>query len=409
MENIVHDKYLAIEQLARVIQELSLARDLNTVMHIVRKAARQLIGSDGATFVLRENNMCFYAEEDAIGPLWKGRRFPIETCISGWCMLNQKVAAIEDIYSDPRIPHEAYRPTFVKSLAMIPIRNVNPIGAIGNYWGHKHVASDTELTILRSLADITAVTLENIKVYAQLEQRVKDRTAELEELNQELESFSYTVSHDLKAPLRAISCYQKILLEEHADELSLEGVRIAGRVQQNAEDMTKMIDDLLNFFRTGKRELVRTEIKMNLMVESICRNYDGQNGSNVRIVIKQLPDAIADGNSLRQVWQNLISNAVKYSSKKQNPEIEIGCTQEHGTTIYYVKDNGAGFNTDYTHKLFGVFQRLHSSREFEGSGIGLATVHKIISRHGGKVWAEAIEGEGATFYFMLDAKEVKPG
>ncbi len=166
-----------------VAQRLSMARDLGTVQSIVRKAARELNGADGATFVLRDGDECYYADEDAIGPLWKGLRFPLNTCISGWAMLNRQPAIVEDIYTDDRIPIDAYRQTFVKSLVMVPIRRLDPIGAIGNYWAQKHAATQEEVSAIQALADITAVALENVQVYSELEQRVKDRTSLLAEAN----------------------------------------------------------------------------------------------------------------------------------------------------------------------------------------------------------------------------------
>ena len=169
----------AMEQLVEVVQRLSMARDLATVMDIVRKAARNLTGADGATFVLRDGNKCFYAEEDAISPLWKGRRFPMNICISGWVMLNRAPAVIEDIYADPRIPADAYRPTFVRSLAMVPIRTLDPLGAIGNYWAHTHNPTVEQVKLLQALADTTAVAMENVRIYGELEQRVRERTSEV--------------------------------------------------------------------------------------------------------------------------------------------------------------------------------------------------------------------------------------
>jgi serine phosphatase RsbU (regulator of sigma subunit) len=194
MDHVKNTEHL--QRLVDAVKALSLARDLDTVMSIVRRTARELTGADGATFVLRDRigdaEACFYADEDAISPLWKGSRFPIETCISGWAMLNSRPAVIEDIYKDPRIPHEAYKPTFVKSLAMVPIRTSDPIGAIGNYWADQHMPSEEEVSLLQSLADITAVTMENINVYNELEHRVKDRTAQLHEKNQEItDSIAY--------------------------------------------------------------------------------------------------------------------------------------------------------------------------------------------------------------------------
>lgn len=153
-----------IDLLVNAVQDLSLARDLETLMYIVRKAARRCTGADGVTFVLRDDNMCFYADEDAIGPLWKGQRFPIDKCISGWVMINRSPVIIRNIYSDSRIPHEAYHQTFVRSVAMVPIRTREPLGAIGSYWKEEHIPSEEELRLLQAIADITAVTFENIKL-----------------------------------------------------------------------------------------------------------------------------------------------------------------------------------------------------------------------------------------------------
>ena len=161
-----------LTRLLRAVQELSLATHLSEVQQIVRSAARDLAGCDGATFVLRDGDLCYYADEDAIEPLWKGLRFPMETCISGWAMLNCSHAAIPDIYVDPRIPHEAYRPTFVQSLVMTPVRTMDPVGAIGAYWADHHVATDEEISLLRALADATSLALEKVSIHRELEQEV---------------------------------------------------------------------------------------------------------------------------------------------------------------------------------------------------------------------------------------------
>jgi|SRR5579884_845159 len=169
----------AMEHLIEVVQRLSLARSLDQVMEIVRHAARLLTGADGATFVLRDGENCFYADEEAIAPLWKGLRFPMRTCISGWVMSNRQPVVIRDIYDDPRIPIDAYRPTFVRSLAMVPIRTLDPVGAIGNYWAREYLPTAEQVQILQALADTTAVAIENVQLYENLETRVRERTAEL--------------------------------------------------------------------------------------------------------------------------------------------------------------------------------------------------------------------------------------
>lgn len=180
----------AMALLVKVVQELSLARSIEAITEIVRRAARELTGADGAAFVLRDGDKCYYAEENAISPLWKGKRFPMSACISGWVMLNKQYTVIEDIYTDPRIPIDAYKPTFVKSLAMVPIRTQEPIGAIGNYWAVKRQPTEEEVNLLQALADTTSVALENVQVYTELEKRVQERTRQLELANKELEAFS---------------------------------------------------------------------------------------------------------------------------------------------------------------------------------------------------------------------------
>ncbi len=173
-----------------VVQRLSLARDLGTVQEIVRHVARTLTAADGATFVLRDKGQCYYADEDAIEPLWKGMRFPMEACISGWSMLHRQAAVVPDIYSDSRIPTDAYRATFVKSLAVVPIRSLDPIGAIGTYWATPHAATRQEVRLLQALADSTAVAIENVRVYSELEERVRERTRELEAANEAIRNLS---------------------------------------------------------------------------------------------------------------------------------------------------------------------------------------------------------------------------
>jgi hypothetical protein len=391
-----------LDLFVNVVQKLSLARDITTVMRIVRTAARRLTNADGATFVLRERDMCFYADEDAISPLWKGSRFPIEQCVSGWAMLNKQAVFIKDIYDDDRVPADAYRPTFVKSLAMVPIRTIEPIGAIGNYWAHHHVPSEEEIKMLQSLADITAVTIENLSVYAELEQRVQDRTAELEAANKELEAFSYSVSHDLRAPLRFIDGYMQILIEEHGDKLGDSGMRTANKVMGSARQMNQLIDDLLAFFKMGKKELEKTVLSMKSMVdEIIAGEIIIEPGRHVEFRVQSLPDVKGDRVLLQQVWINLLSNAVKYSRKTEKAIIEIGFTKEESRIVFFVKDNGAGFDMKYVDKVFGVFQRLHSPKEYEGTGVGLSIVQRIIAKHQGAIWVEAAPNQGATFYFTL--------
>lgn len=397
----MNDAHLAL--LVNTVQQLSQARDIDTVTAIVRTAARKLTGADGATFVLKDKDQCYYADEDAIAPLWKGQRFPMSVCVSGWVMQHKKTIVIEDIYKDERVPIDAYKPTFVKSLLMVPIHTVSPIGAIGNYWATNHMPTDEEIHLLQSLADITSVSIENVYVYSELEERVKQRTRDLEEINKELEAFSYSVSHDLRGPLRSINGRLNFLVQDYAGKpLNTEAVADIQGIIRTTKEMDELIKSLLEFSKSGKKPLKLTTLPMKKMVEEICRELSEQETERTILFdIKDIPDAQGDETLIRQVWVNLLSNAFKYTSKKQQAHIDVGAhTTENGIT-YFVKDNGAGFDMKYYDKLFGIFERLHSAGEFKGNGVGLALVQRILERHGGSIWASSAINQGSQFNFTL--------
>jgi len=237
---------------------------------------------------------------------------------------------------------------------------------------------------------------------AELEKRVEERTAQLEAANRELEAFSYSVSHDLRAPLRAVDGYTRILMEDYASCLDEEGRRICSVISGSARDMGRLIDDLLSFSRVGRVPLREAPIDMAAMARSAFFEITSEEGrGRIDFRVGTLPTASGDPSLLRQAWLNLLSNAVKFSSKKDRPVIEVEAAEACSETVYTVRDNGAGFDMQAADKLFGVFQRLHSAREFEGTGIGLAIVQRILERHGGRVWAEAETGKGAAFHFSL--------
>jgi signal transduction histidine kinase len=235
-----------------------------------------------------------------------------------------------------------------------------------------------------------------------LERRVTERTAQLEASNRELEAFTYTVSHDLRAPLRAIDGFARIVLEEHAAQLDPEGARYLNQVSGNAEDMGKLIDGLLSFSRLSrqpiKAELVEAKAVAERAVDQIRADLAGR---QVEFDIHDLPPVRSDPFLLGQIYVNLISNAVKFTRPVAGAHVEVGCNTDADPPVYFVRDNGIGFDMRYADRLFGVFQRLHRSQEYEGTGAGLAIVQRIVHRHGGKIWAEAEPGKGAVFYFTL--------
>ena len=237
---------------------------------------------------------------------------------------------------------------------------------------------------------------------ARLEQRVRERTAQLETANKELEAFSYSVSHDLRTPLRAIDGFSRIVLEDHGAQLDAEARDSLERVRSGVQRMGLLIDELLELSRVGRTELHVTDVNVSQLAGEVIEQLRaGSPARQVRIMIAPGIRARGDERLLRMVLQNLLGNAWKYTRHVADPQIELGTTIQNGQTVYYVRDNGAGFDMTYADKLFLPFQRLHRPHEFEGSGVGLAIVARIVSRHGGRVWAQAAPGEGATFYFVL--------
>lgn len=231
---------------------------------------------------------------------------------------------------------------------------------------------------------------------------------ELKKAQEELGAFSYSVSHDLRAPIRAINGYTQILIEDYSDAIDDEGKKVLQAVLNNSKKMGLLIDDLLEFSKLGRKQVTKTEINMNNLVNSVLADVVNEDESkNPIFEMTNLAPASGDQSLIKQVWINLISNAIKYSKYKPETRIKISSTSKKGNIIYCVQDWGAGFDMEYYDKLFGVFQRLHSQEEFDGTGIGLAIVQKIINRHHGEVWAESKLGVGSSFYFSLSDVGIK--
>jgi light-regulated signal transduction histidine kinase (bacteriophytochrome) len=237
---------------------------------------------------------------------------------------------------------------------------------------------------------------------ASIERRIRERTAQLEAANQELEAFSYSVSHDLRAPLRAIDGYSRILLDEYQPQLDAEGKRVCSVISESAHKMSGLIDDLLTFSRLGRSAINPSKIDMETLANSVFQELTTPQGrKRINFKVDSAPAVMGDPALLQQVWVNLISNAIKFSSRQKRAMIRVHGENTENEAVYSVQDNGVGFDMQYAHKLFGVFQRLHSVSEFEGNGVGLALVQRVVNRHGGRVWAEGETGKGATFYFAL--------
>ncbi len=390
----------AMEHLVGVVQALSQARDVATVTRITRDAARELTGADGSTFVLRDGDKCYYADENAIAPLWKGKRFPMEICISGWVMLNAKSTTIPDIYADPRIPAEAYRPTFVKSLAMVPIRREAPIGAIGNYWAEPHTPTDEEVAVLQALADTTSVALENARLYEELKGRVVELEAQkklIQEQRDSLEVFTHALAHDLKEPVRTVRAFSDMIVH-HA--VSPEETHTYFEfVCKAADRMAMLVDTVFAYTQLhDPTRMAKTTVVMDNIVSGIRDNLGRLLAEHSTIVTAEpLPKLQAHPVHIGQVLQNLIANAVNHNRRPVTIHISAEEMDDHWQ--FRVHDNGAGVPSEDQLRIFQPFKRLNLTEE--GAGLGLSICHKIIDLHGGRIWCESTPGEGASFLFTL--------
>ena len=401
----------AHKALIDTLQRLALARDLEGVQEIVRVAARRLTGADGASLILRDGDSCYYVDEDAIGPLWKGKRFPLETCISGSTMLNRRPTVIEDVYADERIPHDAYRPTFVKSLAMVPIRSRDPIGAIGVYWAETHSASAEEIDLVQALADSTAVAIENVTIWSELEDRVRERTADLRELSEQRHRMLHTLSHEVRNPLTAA----QMMLEELGGlngsdaDYGLEGaarddardayrcIADALRIVDNQLDLAKLdsvgsilptpdvvdIAELFGVLYAVGRVLRRSE-RVDLSVDA------GEG----------LPELRTDEHLLTQILRNLLANALKFT---EHGRVAISASYDPASEeiSLAVADTGVGIAAEDLDEAFTEFGQVGELGRHHGTGLGLPLSRRLAGVLGGRLAVESKLGEGSTFTLTL--------
>jgi len=367
-----------LQRLIQVIQQLSLAHSLAEIAEAVRTAARNLVEADGATFVLRDGNRCFYMDEDAISPLWKGSRFPLETCISGWAMLHRESVIIEDIYKDDRIPHDAYRPTFVKSLAMIPIHDEEPYGAIGIYWAKQNRPHEDEMLLMQTLANATAIAMENVKSYQELEKRVYKRTSELTQANlrlQELDRlksmFIASMSHELRTPLNSIIGFTRIILMGMSGEISDVQRKQLGMVKKSARHLLDLINDVIDVSKIEVGNAVKFTESGGVVI-----------GVMGAATMSSEADAAADGTERLK----------DLSPAMAMKDIEVTVT-----------DTGVGIAREGMARLFEAFSRIHIQERpvVEGTGLGLYLSKRIADLLGGEIEVESEPGRGSTFTFRL--------
>lgn len=396
-----------------VVRDLSFARELPRVAEIVRKAARRLTTADGITFILRDQGYCHYYDEEAIGPLWKGRRFPLESCISGWVMHHHEAVTIPDIYADSRIPHDAYRPTFVKSLAVVPVRKDDPIAAIGAYWATHHEATEAEIDVLQSLADAAALAMANVQLYAELQTAIaRERSARevAEESSRLKDEFLAVLSHELRTPLNVIQGWLWQLEQPGATPGQLQ--RALEVLSRNTALQIRLVEDLLDTSRAmaGKIQLNRCPLCITDMCEQVveqARPAAAAKGIGLRVDAGDAPLWIeGDPDRLQQVVANLLTNALKFTDAGGRVEVIVRPLHDAGVGIT-VADTGVGISPEFLPFVFDQFRQADSSskRRHGGLGIGLTLVRELVQLHGGSVRAESAgRGRGTTMVVELPGR-----
>jgi len=387
-------------ELVQVVSQLASVRELSAVTQIIRTAARRLTSADGVTFVLRDGAHCFYADEDAIAPLWKGRRFPLHDCVSGWVMRRRQPTVIPDIYDDPRVPQEAYRSTFVRSMAMVPVNQDEPVGAIGAYWATLYTVSPTELHTLTTLAESASLALANVKLYEELRTALARERAARQVAEEEAaarERFLAVVSHELRQPLQAALGALELMSRRASRE---KGIHARELLERQIHQMARVVDDLLDSSKIvrGEVEIRREVVDVRQLVrDAIEVSFTPANDGRVNSTLPETPVWVsADGSRLRQVFQNLLSNAEKFSPSDTPIALTVG--GEQGYAVIAVKDQGIGMDAASVPRMFELFARADD--RVAGYGIGLAVVRRLVELHGGTVHAHS-QGLGTGSEFVV--------
>ena len=390
-------------------RELALAADLPTLISIAQATAAELSGADATSFALRQGDECHYTEVESAPPdrlrdLWNGRRVPFGECLSGWTMHHRQPGVVEDLDADPRVP-SAFRGTGMRSALVVPVCSARSIAALGVYWVQARSPDPTGVRLLVALADSTAMALEALRLRLHLADRARVQA-------EEAASLTYAVSHDLRAPIRHLEGFARILLQDVAD-LSPETQHGAERIHQASTHLREMVNGMLTLSRIGQTELHPQPVDLAQLGREVAQALanspapaDGPSRAGiVEFVAPECLPVTADPRLLLIVVQALLGNAWKFTVRVQHPRVELGVRPAEPMTgagpVYFVRDNGAGFEPGAADRLFGAFQRLHSVEDFPGIGVGLASVKRVIDKHGGVVRAVGAPDAGATFSFTL--------
>ncbi len=403
----------------RIILTSASALDLKALFDIVMDEAIHVVGLEGGTICLIDPDDTFKlavergASQETIEDLTQNK-VKVGDYLCGNCAKDCKPLILqtkEDVLE--YATREVLRGEDIRFHAAFPFVVAEKcVGVLCVFTRTDLKPSERSLKLLESIVAQTAVAIENARLFEevnkytlQLEEIVSERTAELLSANKELEAFSYSVSHDLRAPLRAIDGFSLALLEDYLNKLDDEGKHYLQRIRNGATEMAQLIEDLLNLSRITRRELIRGTVDISKIVKSISdKLIESESGRKVTFSITDNIRVEGDNQLLKIALENLLNNAWKFTGKKKNAKIEFGVWEKEGKTVYYIKDNGVGFDMKYADKLFSPFQRLHKKEDYPGTGIGLATVKRIISKHSGSIWAESELGKGATFFFTVSSR-----
>ncbi len=379
-----------MDPLLEAVSALASARTLDTVLSVVRQTTRGLIGADGITFVLRDEGMCHYADEDAIAPLWKGRRFPLEACISGWVMRNRRTAVIPDIYADQRIPHEAYRPTFVKSLVMVPVGGDAPTAAIGAYWATRHAATAGECHALQALANAAGLALHNAALNDELQQslsRERDLRQRAEDASKLKEDFLATLSHEMRGPLNVIQNWLWQLRRSHDPDHCRKAVDI---IERNTAMQSRLIEDLLDMARAtaGKLKIKVQQVNLAALCAAaieVVQPCARAKNMAVELARERTPHVWGDPDRIQQMLLNLLNNAIKFTP--QGGRVRLSLSRAARRIRIAVQDNGVGIDPGFLPFVFDRFRQGEegATRRCGGLGLGLNIVKELALLHGATV------------------------
>lgn len=406
-----------MDLLLETVTALASARTLDDVTRIVRSSACALTQADGVTFVLREDSHCYYADEEAIGPLWKGSRFPLETCVSGWAMVNRQIAVIPDIYTDPRIPHEVYRPTFVRSLVMVPVRQEDPIAAIGAYWAEPHAATSEELRVLQAMANAAALALRNVELYGDLRrsvEREREARERAETANKLKDDFLATLSHELRTPLHVIQSWIWQLNRSEQPAALKKALEV---IERNVALQSRLVEDLLDVSRasTGRLQLTTRLVDLASACTAVVDVLRlSARAKNIQVDVQQENSTFiwGDADRVQQILWNVINNAIKFTPNDGRIVVKISRGNRHACVV--VVDSGIGIEPQFLPFMFDRFRQGDpgSTRRFGGMGLGLTIVKELVQLHGGTVKATSNgrdQGTTLTLEFPVPAVLDQPG